>query len=173
MDLDNSFSPRGGRGGGGRGRGGRGNLKGNAYVGSPSTSVTESPGRGRGRGRGGGSGFRGRGGASLRADYTAVPPIDYSRINKENYKTMTGQFSLSAQRSPSYRGIFWSRKLNSRHRFALCGFENTSVLTLYRLYPISTRPIHASISRLNTSNTPSTLRNASVYTTRHFWGNYS
>ena len=127
MDLDNlSFSPRGGRGGGGRGRGGRGNFKGNAYGGgSPSTSVTESPGRGRGRGRGGGSGFRGRGGASLRADYTAVPPIDYSRINKENYKTMTGQSLRSTPSIYLLLGYVPVEEAQIRHHFALRGCDIT------------------------------------------------
>ena len=146
LDLDQqSFSPRGGRGGGGRGRGGGrgggagGNGNNNASFGgfgSPSTSaMTPDGGRGRGRGRGGGSGFRGRGGASLRADYTAVPPIDYSRINKENYKTMTGSYLVL---HPSCRSFISKDRTRVRIRRAQSSRPTTvqALLLLLTINPI-------------------------------------
>ncbi len=93
------------------------NLKCNAYVGSPSTSVTESLvadvvegevvvlGSEEGEER------------AFERITRRVPPIDYSRINKENYKTMTGQFSLSAQRSPHIEA--YSGRGSSIHAIAL------------------------------------------------------
>ncbi|KAJ9102548.1 hypothetical protein QFC21_002949 [Naganishia friedmannii] len=84
-------NPSSGRGGRGNGMGGRG-------------------------GRGGGGGGRGRGGKS-KQDYSDVPPIDYSAINRQTYKQMDG-FAPSSYAAngpntnpgtPSFRGKNKSR----------------------------------------------------------------
>lgn len=45
-----------------------------------------------GRGGRGGGGGRGRGGKS-KQDYSDVPPIDYSAINKQTYKQIDGSYT--------------------------------------------------------------------------------
>ncbi len=48
---------------------------------------------GRGNGRGVGTPTRGRGGGrgGSRKDYSAVPPVDYSLLNKERYQKLDGK----------------------------------------------------------------------------------